>query len=122
MRDEERTRLGHVTRVAQGGPGEIAVSLALWPGQPRSIAVRPTSIAFAEELPLPALMLGATLDWSYHLLGATEQEPATLVVPPRTFNPGRILRSMDTGPERKFRLTRLLHRGGDFERVAFEES
>ena len=38
-------------------PNELAMSLALWPGQPRSIAVRPTSIAFAEELPLPALML-----------------------------------------------------------------
>jgi len=111
VRDEERTRLGYVTRVAQGEPGEIAIALALWPGQPRSIAVRPTSIAFAEELPLPALMLGAT-----------EQEAVTLIVPPRTFNPGRILRSMDTGPERKFRLTKLLQRGGDFERVAFEES
>ena len=32
------------------------------------------------------------------------------------------MRSMDTGPERKFRLTKLLQRGGDFERVTFEES
>ncbi len=111
VRDEERTRLGYVTRVAVTPPSELAMSLALWPGQPRSIAVRPTSIAFAEELPLPGL-----------LLAATEQEPASLVVPPRTFNPGRVLRSMDAGPERKFRLTKLLQRGGDFERVAFEES
>jgi hypothetical protein len=111
VRDEERTRAGHVTRVAVNPPNELAVSLALWPGQPRSIAVRPTSIAFAEELPMPALMLSAT-----------EDEPASLVVPPRTFNAGRVLRSMDTGPERKFRLTKLLQRGGDFERVSFEES
>ncbi|MFO1415521.1 MAG: hypothetical protein U1F10_16785 [Burkholderiales bacterium] len=111
VRDEERTRAGYVTRVAQGEPGEIAIAIALWSGLPRSIAVRPTSIAFAEELPLPALMIAAVDD-----------EPASLVVPPRTFNPGRILRSMDTGPERKFRLTRLLQRGGDFERVAFDES
>ena len=27
-----------------------------------------------------------------------------------------------SGPERKFRLTKLVQRGGDFERVAFEES
>jgi hypothetical protein len=33
-----------------------------------------------------------------------------------------MMRSMDNGPERKFRLTKLLQRGGDFERVAFEES
>ena len=31
----------------------------------------------------------------------------SLIVPPRTFNPGRLLRSMDTGPERNFRLTQL---------------
>jgi len=103
--------LGYVTRVAVTLPNELAVSLTLWPGQPKSIAVRPTSIAFAEELPLPALMLSAT-----------DEEPASLVVPPRTFNAGRMLRSMDTGPERKFRLTRLAQRGGDFERVQFEES
>ncbi|MEO8508801.1 MAG: hypothetical protein ABI593_14325 [Betaproteobacteria bacterium] len=111
VRDDERTRLGYVTRVAFGAPNELAMSLAIWPGQPRSIPVRPTSIAFAEELPLPALMLGAT-----------EEEGVSLVVPPRTFNAGRMLRSMDSGPERKFRLTKLLQRGGDFERVAFEET
>jgi len=111
VRDDERTRLGYVTRIATTLPSELAMSLALWPGQPRSIALRPTSIAFAEELPVPALMLSAI-----------DEEPASLVVPPRTFNAGRLLRSMDTGPERKFRLTRLAQRGGDFERVLFEES
>lgn len=110
-RDAERSRVGYVTRVALSEPHEFALSITLWPGVPRSIAVRPTSIAFAEELPLAALMLAAT-----------ESEPISMVLPPRTFNAGRVLRSMDAGPERKFRLTRLLHRGGDFERVAFEES
>jgi hypothetical protein len=111
VRDDERTRLGYVNRIAVAPPNEVAMSLSMWPGQPRSIAIRPTSIAFAEELPLPAL-----------LLSATDHEPASLVVPPRTFNAGRVMRSMDNGPERKFRLTKLLQRGGDFERVAFEES
>ena len=110
-RDAERTRAGFVTRVAFTEPNELALSVTLWAGTPRSIALRPASVAFAEELPLPGLMLSAT-----------DTEPASLVVPPRTFNAGRILRSMDTGPERKFRLTKLLQRGGDFERVAFEES
>ncbi len=111
VRDEERTRLGHVTRVSCNSPGEFGISLALWSGAPKSLAVRPTSIAFAEEPPLPVL-----------LIAATDDEPATLIVPPRTFNAGRLLRSMVTGPERKYRLTRLLQRGGDFERVAFEET
>jgi len=39
---------------------------------------------------------------------------------PRAFTPGRRLRSLDGG-ERKFHLTRLIQRGADFERVAFEE-
>ena len=111
VRDAERTRVAYVTRVAFNPPGEISLSLAFYAGQPRSIAVRPTSHAFAEELPMPALMLGAV-----------DGEPASLIVPPRTFNPGRVLRSMDTGPERKFRLTKLAQRGGDFERVEFDET
>ncbi len=111
VRDDERTRLGYVTRVAFNGPGDFEMSLMLYAGAPRSVAVRPTSIAFAEEPPLPVLMLNATDD-----------EPATLIVPPRTFNAGRLLRSMVAGPERTYRLTKLLQRGGDFERVAFEES
>jgi hypothetical protein len=111
VRDDERTRLGFVTRVALAGMADVSLSLCLWPGQPRSLALRPTSVAFAEELPLPGLQLVAN-----------EEEPASLIVPPRTFNPGRMLRSMDTGPERKFRLVKLLQRGGDFERVAFEET
>lgn len=41
-------------------------------------------------------------------------------LPPRTFNPGRVLRAVDGRPERRYRLTRLLQRGADFERVAFE--
>ena len=94
VREDEHTRLGYVTRVAEGGPNELALS-----------------IAFTEELPLPALLLSATDDIS-----------ASLVVPPRTFNPGRMLRSMEAGPERKFRLTKIVQRGADFERVAFDES
>jgi hypothetical protein len=43
-------------------------------------------------------------------------------VPPRTFTAGRVLKSMDPGPEHTYKLTRLIHRGADFERVAFEES
>ena len=52
----------------------------------------------------------------------TLSEPASLVVRPRTFSPGRVLRSMDAGPERTYKLTRLIQRGADFERVAFDES
>jgi hypothetical protein len=111
LRDEERIRVGCVTRVAQDVHGELAVSLKLWSATPKAIAVRPLTTAVAEDPPLPAL-----------LLGETPEDKPSLILPPRSFNPGRVLRSLDSGPERRFRLTRLIHRGVDFERVAFEET
>jgi len=111
VRDEERTRLGIVSRVAMSADGELDVSLRLWPGAPKTRAMRPFTTSFSEDPPIPTI-----------LLGETQEEPATLIVPPRTFTPGRTLRSMDPGPERTYKLTRLAQRGADFERVAFEES
>jgi len=71
----------------------------------------PISAASSDDPPLPAL-----------LFDETPNDKATLVLPPRTFNPSRVLRALDVGSERRFRLTRLLHRGIDFEQVAFEET
>jgi hypothetical protein len=111
VRDDERVRLGYVSRVAFGPADELSMSLKLWAGAPKTVAVRPQSIAVTEEPPMPVLLVGETPD-----------DKACLIVPPRTFNPSRMLRTLDAGPERRFRLTRLLQRGADFERVAFEES
>jgi hypothetical protein len=111
LRDDERTRLGWVTRVALDPGGTLAVELKAWSGAPRTLAVRPQSSAFDEDPPLPAIELAESPD-----------EPPSLIVPPRTFSPGRPLRSMNSGPERRFKLTRLLQRGADFERVAFDET
>ena len=71
----------------------------------------PLSAASSDDPPLPALRFDETPD-----------DKPCLVLPPRTFNPSRVLRSLDTGPDRRYRLTRLLHRGVDFERAAFEET
>ena len=111
LRDDERTRLCMVTRVALDPKGALSIELRPWPGAPRTYAVRPQSTAFNEDPPLPVVELAETPD-----------EPTSLVVPPRTFTPGRLLRSMNSGPERRFKLTKLLVRGADFERVAFEET
>jgi hypothetical protein len=111
LRDDERTRLAWTTRVALDAAGSLSIELKSWPGTPRTVAVRPMSSAFSEDPPLPAIELLAS-----------PEEAATLVVPPRTFAPGRLLRSMEAGPERKLKLTKLLQRGADFERVAFEEA
>jgi hypothetical protein len=110
VRDDERVRVGYVTRIALDPHGGLAVSLRLWPGSPRTVAVRPLSNAVTEDPPLPSL-----------LLAETPEDKPCLILPPRTFNPSRVLRSLDAGPEHRFRLTRLLQRGADFERVAFDE-
>jgi hypothetical protein len=110
-RSEGKLRVASVTRVALDAPTELALSLRLWSGIPKAIALRPLSAAVSEDSPLPALILDETPD-----------DKACLVVPPRTFNPSRVLRTVDAGAERRFRLVRLLQRGLDFERVAFEET
>ena len=110
MRDGERTRLGFASRVARGLQGELALALKLWPGAPHALTMRPVSTSMAEESPLPAI-----------LLAEAPEDRATLIMQPRGFTPGRVLRSTDGGHERKFRLTRMVQRGADFERVAFED-
>lgn len=110
VRDDERTRLGTVTRVALAPEGGLAISLALWPGAPKTRAMRPYTTAFSEEAPFPSI-----------LLAESQEEKGSMIVPPRTFAPGRTIKSMDPGPERRYRLVRLVERGADFERVSYEE-
>ena len=117
VRSDGVVRVGYVTRVAMGGEGQLgaerqlALAIRLWSAKPVAITLLPLSAANAEEPPLAALRLDETRD-----------DKACLVLPPRTFNPSRVLRSLDTGPDRRYRLTRLLHRGMDFERVSFDET
>ena len=111
LRDDERTRLGYITRIALDADGTLAANVRLWSGNPRTIAARSLLSAYSEDPPMPLIELVES-----------PEEPASLLVPPRTYSPGRALRSMNAGPERRFKLTKLLHRGADFERVAFEET
>jgi hypothetical protein len=110
LRGDDRIRCGYVTRVALDNHGGLAISLKLWPGSASAIAVRALTTMLVEEPPAPALTLTATPD-----------EKACVIVPPRTFSAGRVLRSLASGPERRLRLTRLIQRGADFERAGFEE-
>jgi len=110
-RSDGQVRVGFVTRVALGAEGQLALSLRFWSGAPHAMSLLPLSAASSEDPPLPAL-----------LQDETPQDKACLLLPARTFNPSRVLRSQNPGPERRFRLTRLLQRGADFERVAFEET
>ncbi|MEP7208199.1 MAG: hypothetical protein ABI920_14775 [Casimicrobiaceae bacterium] len=109
LRDAERNRVGYVTRVAQGEGGELQVSLRLFSGKPTAVAASPVTTAMGEDPPVPCLLLGEMPD-----------DKPSLILPPRTFHPGRVFRSIDGGPERQYRLVRLLQRGADFERASFE--
>jgi len=106
-----RLRVGFVTRVVFEAPTNLTLTLRLWTGVPKAIALRALTAAGSEDAALPAISLDETPD-----------DKACLVLPPRTFNPSRVLRSVDAPSERRFRLVRLLQRGVDFERVAFEET
>jgi hypothetical protein len=110
-REGDRARLGFVTRLVQDDAGGLRISMRFWAAAPKCISARPLSTAMSEDPPMPVL-----------LLPETPEDKASLVLPPRSFSPGRVMRSIDVGPERKFRLIRLLQRGADFERVAFDES
>jgi hypothetical protein len=50
-RSDGRIRVGCVTRVALGTPTELALSLRLWSGAPKAIALLPLSAAGSEEAP-----------------------------------------------------------------------
>jgi hypothetical protein len=109
VRDEGETRLGHVSRVAVETDGAIGIAIRLWAGAPKVFAVRLVNPNRTEEPPVAAL-----------ILEDAPEEASTLVLSPRAFIPNRIMRCDEPGPMRKFKLTHILQRGGDFERVAFE--
>ena len=65
----------------------LALTLRLWSGAPKTLSLRPVSGALAEEPPMPALLLAETPD-----------DKACLILPPRTFNAGRVLGTVEPGP------------------------
>jgi hypothetical protein len=111
VRDDERIRAGCVTRIAQGEDDDLAITIRLWSGTPKALAMRPLAGALTEAPQMPALLLSETPD-----------DKACLILPPRTFNPSRVLRTSDPGQGQRYRLKRLLQRGADFERVAFDQA
>jgi hypothetical protein len=110
VRDKSDVRAACVTRVALAPDEGLALTLRWWAGAPKPLALRPHSMASLGEAPIPAL-----------LLADSPEDKACLVLPPRTFSPSRVLCAGEGSGARRFRLTRLLQRGTDFERVAYFE-
>jgi hypothetical protein len=98
-----------VSRIAVEQDGGMALTVKLWPGDPKVYAVRLVNPNGTEEAASAAL-----------LLAESPEEPATLVMSPRSFVLNRVMRCDEPGPVQKFKLLRIVQRGGDFERVAFE--
>ena len=50
----------HLRQLALGADGELDVSLKLWPGAPKTRAMRPFTTTFSEDPPIPSILLGET--------------------------------------------------------------
>lgn len=90
--------------------GDLAVGLRLLPGVPHVSPIRPPAAADDADAPPAAILLPAAPE---------VRSPATLVLAPSIFEPGRELELL-SGTIRRVKLVQLIERGSDFERVAFE--
>ena len=100
--------LGQVRWLMIAQAGELHAGVRLLPGRPSAVEVRSTGINAQAESYARALALAEA---------AALASPASLVLAPGWFRPKRVLELRGSGA---VRLTELLERGLDFERVAYE--
>ena len=102
--------IGQVRWLMQGEKGELHAGVKLLPGLPNAISVRPTGLNITEDSWVPALYLAAV---------PALEEPETVILPAGWYKPKRIVELHVHSPG-KAMLTKVVERGGDFERVAYE--
>ncbi len=106
--------LGQVRWLTATADGELRAGIKLIPGAPAPVALRPTGLNEKTERSLYGLALGAV---------PAIEAPPSLVLPTGSFKPARLFSVLgalqDDGPG-SLRLTALIERGADFERVAYE--
>jgi hypothetical protein len=111
--DDARTfMLGQVRWLMVAANGELHAGVRLLPGVPGGVAARPTGLNAQSEKYVPAFALGAV-----QALGA----PPSLVLPAGWYRPKRVVELFGDAPLR-VRLTEVLERGIDFERVVYENA
>ncbi len=108
--DERGYVLGQVRWLMVAANGELHAGVKLMPGIPVATTARPTALNERNARPFPVLALGAVPE---------PQAPASLVLPSASFKPKRTL-EVAGGKPLNVRLTEILERGADFERVAYE--
>lgn len=91
--------------------GELKAGIRTFPGAPQAVAVRPAGLSTKEsEKYVQAFLLPQV---------PALQIPGSLVLPSGWFHPGRVI-EMYSDAEQRLKLTGLVERGADFERVSFE--
>jgi cyclic-di-GMP-binding protein len=102
--------LGQVRWLIGAENGDLRAGMKLMPGIPTPTSVRALGLNSQNERPVSALSLGAV---------PAVKSPATLVLPAGWFKPKRVLQVVSDKPY-NVRLTEVVERGSDFERVAYE--
>lgn len=98
-----------VVRWAQVSGDRLLSGIQLFPGRPMAIGLRPTGVMAEREPWLPGFYLPAL---------ASLETPETLVAPPGSYKPNRIMAVWQDEGAGEVRLKELLDRGADFERIA----
>lgn len=104
--------LGQVRWLMAAANGDLHAGVRLLPGLPSPVAVRATGLNVQNQEYVPAISLSA--------VPALNTGPS-LVVPSGWYKPKRIV-ELHTGRTVKIRLTEVVERGADFERVLYEKA
>jgi hypothetical protein len=102
--------LGQVRWLVQNDAGDLYAGIRLLPGLPAATAVRPVGLNVTGAKYVQALSLTAV---------ASINAPPSLVLPSGWFKPKRVIEVYVEGHVR-VRLTGMIDRGSDYERVAYE--
>jgi hypothetical protein len=109
--DAKSFLLGQVRWLMSAENGDLHAGIKLLPGLPAASAVRPTGLNAQNEQYVQALALGGVAALSL---------PPSLVVQSGWFKPKRVV-EMFLDAAIRVRLTEVLDRGADFERVGYEQ-
>lgn len=109
--DSQDYLLGSVRWALLVGDDTVQAGVHFFPGKPAPVAVRALDPGAGSEKFRPGFLLPEI---------AALKSAASVVLPVGSFKLQRIVEIFADGQSRKLRLTRLLERGADFERAAYE--
>jgi hypothetical protein len=108
--DSKNYMLGQVRWLMTAENGDLHAGVRLLPGLPAETAVRPTGLNVMDAPYVQALSLTAV---------PALEAPPTLVLPSGWYKPKRVI-EVYVDSRVRVRLTEMIERGSDFERVAYE--